>query len=96
MSARGWHTTPRGAGQMVAVEYYDAGAGCLRRTTDRSDRSVSYAVAEWDEDGGEFAPQNGSLGVDATTWRPIDVDAAREMLRRELDYTDTEAGAVCP
>ncbi len=96
MSARGWHTMPVDQGQMVEVSYYAVGAaGCLCRTYDRSDRSTSYAVADWDEDGGEFEPWNGEIGVDGE-WRPIDADAARRMLVRELDYTAAEAAEVSP
>jgi len=70
-----FHVCPQDAGQIVEVAYalVPDGRGeakIIRRTTDRSDLSVSYSVAVCGD--GEFDPQNGDIG-DHGPWSPVDV-----------------------
>lgn len=66
-SVRTWHVPPECQGQIIEVAFGMADDGIVvRRTFDRSDRSVCYATAELE---GEWDPWNGSpSGLD---WTPL-------------------------
>lgn len=70
-----WRTPPSEQGQMVSASYADLRDGrVLRRIVDRSDLSVSYAVADLDPDGlDEPSGLNGHPSVDSA-WIPCQIE----------------------
>lgn len=66
-----WHVAPEDQGQAVEVAYAaDSEDGLIwRRTTDRSDGTVSYARADaYLLAEGAYQPWNGAANLRALTW----------------------------
>ena len=73
---KGFQVPPECQGQIVEVAYMCAGDVILMRTTDRSDGSVSYQIAEIEADDWSwyetYEQANGSPPIADDRWQPID------------------------
>ena len=68
-----WIVPPECGGQIVEVAYAtDSADWALRRTADRSDRSVTYERAPLEDLEGEWEPWNGAPDLDV--WEPCEVE----------------------
>lgn len=63
---------PVNQGQIVEVAYAVTPDEVVRRTFDKSDRSVSYETADLCEMSGEFEPWNRVPSVSRGAWTPVD------------------------
>jgi hypothetical protein len=76
-----YHVPPRCQGQTVEVAYAQVGDTLLRRVTDRSDRSVDYAMAALkaaEVDGVE--PWNDEPRIAPSRWQVITAAKADSIL----------------
>lgn len=65
-----WHIAPEDQGQIVEVAYAIEGEleRILRRTTNRSDASITLAIAHLADLEGDFEPWNGADNLRRLTW----------------------------
>lgn len=72
-----WHVPPECGGQIVETAYALDICGVYRRTTDRSDGTVTYEIADWEacyrySSGGlqPVEPWNDEPAIPDAAWRP--------------------------
>ena len=74
-----WHVAPEDQGQIVESAWASLGTdGALCRTTDRSDRTVTYRMHDWTPRDWGFTPWNGCPIKAGVVERECEVVTIRE------------------